>query len=378
LKIVSVVGVRPNIMKIAPFIRAIQESPSAANIQHILIHTGQHYDPELFENLFLEFELKKPEYCLQIGSGSHAWQVGTMMLELEKFLKSENPDWVVVVDDVNTALATALAAKSLNIPIAHIEAGLRSYDLEMPEEVNRVIVDHLSDLLFVPDRKSIDNLIDEHIPKARISFTGNFMIDQLKYIYQRSKLMDVSEIIKKRAIHPSNKLSGKYVLFTMHRPSNIDNEKQFLNLLQLIKHGLTQLVDTIIWPMHPKAKNKLMSLQLFSDLLNHKKIILLNPLPYTEMIKLMSESGFVLTDSGGLQEESTYLNIPCVTMRNTTERPITLVQNGGTNFLAGNDSDIIFENCKMAIHFEGKVHCPEYWDGNAAKRSLQKLLTFKN
>jgi UDP-N-acetylglucosamine 2-epimerase (non-hydrolysing) len=375
MKIVSIVGVRPNIMKIASFIKAINNVKSE-NIGHVLIHTGQHYDTELSESFFCEFGLKKPDYQLTIGSGSHASQVARMMVQIEKLLILETPDWVVCVDDVNTALATALVANFLNIPIVHIEAGLRSYDLQMPEEINRIVVDYLSTILLVPDENSKSNLIKENIPENKIRFVGNLMIDHLVNSKQYGNFKDVHAIVKNNSYKKIVKFKN-YILFTVHRPSNVDDKAKLIEIINLLKFELTHLVDIIVWPIHPRAKNQLIALNLFEALLVFPNIVILDPLPHGEMIALLEKAAILVTDSGGLQEESTFLDIPCVTLRNTTERPITLIENGGTNVLAGNDVDFILTCCKKAIGLKKKSNPPVFWDGFAAERSVKNILTYK-
>ncbi len=374
MKILSVVGVRPNIIKFVAWSRAITNFQKEYSIEHIIVHSGQHYDDAMFHNLWKSFELPEIQYSLNIGSGSHAWQVGMMMIELEKVLLIENPDWVIAIDDVNTALATGITAKKLNIKLAHIEAGLRSYDKSMPEEHNRILVDHLSDLLFAPDQISYNRLIEEGINKNNVKLTGNFMADTLLQSISKESKHNVNDIVMKYAIKWHNEKLTNYALFTLHRPSNIQNEQVFKKIINFLSDAWIGKTDLIIWPVHPGVLKKLKETGLFEKLVqasNH--IILLSPVDYFEMLELISHAKFVLTDSGGLQEETSILGVPCVTMRENTERPITLRENGGTNVLAGNSTNKIDQLCKDAMNSIVQKNSIPYWEGKAAERGLNYL-----
>lgn len=377
MKIVSVVGVRPNIIKFVAWSRAISRFKKEYSIEHVIVHSGQHYDDAMFHNLWRSFDLPDIDYRLNIGSGSHAWQVGMMMIELEKVLVLENPDWVIAIDDVNTALATGITAKKLNFKLAHIEAGLRSYDKSMPEEHNRILVDHLSDLLFAPDQQSHDRLIDEGIDRKNVKLTGNFMADTLLQSIPQASQYHMDEIVAKYAMTAIDSKLTNYALFTLHRPSNIQEEKTLKNIITFLTHGWKGRTDFVIWPIHPGVLVKLKASGLFEELSKASKhILLLHPVDYVEMLQLTRHAKFVLTDSGGLQEETSILGIPCITMRENTERPITLLENGGTNVLAGNDTNKIDQLCREAMNWVGTKNNIPYWEGNAAERGLFEIINY--
>jgi len=378
LKILSVVGVRPNIIKFVAWSRAIAKFQQQYAIEHIIVHSGQHYDDAMFHHLWKTFELPDIQYRLNVGSGSHAWQVGMMMIELEKVLMVENPDWVVAIDDVNTALATGITAKKMNFKLAHIEAGLRSFDKSMPEEHNRILVDHVSDLLFVPDQQSFDKLLAEGIDIKNIKLTGNFMADTLWQSISKAGHCDIHDTISKYALSTNEIKLTNYALFTLHRPSNIQEEHTLKKIIQFLINDWGGKTDYIIWPVHPGVLKKLKETKLFEALLKASgHIILLQPVNYFEMLQLTSHASFVLTDSGGLQEETSILGIPCVTMRENTERPITLKENGGTNVLVGNDINKMDQSCKQAMNCVGVKNNIPYWEGNAAERGLISLFAMK-
>ncbi len=376
MKILSVVGVRPNIIKFNAWSKAIDVLKNKHKIEHVIVHSGQHYDDAIFHNIWKEFELAKINYHLNVGSGSHSWQVGTTMIELEKVIIKEAPDWVVAIDDVNTALATGITAKKLNIKLAHIEAGLRSFDKSMPEEHNRILVDHLSDLLFAPDEQSVKILISEGIDKKHIKLTGNFMADTLLQSIPKADVLNLNEIVLKHKISKSEFFTKNYALFTLHRPSNIQNENVFNKIIYFLLNNWENKTDYIIWPIHPGVYKKLNELNLLNLLLNAKHIILLNPVEYFEMLNLIKNATFVLTDSGGLQEETSILGIPCLTMRENTERPITLIENGGTNILVGHDIVKINNESKSVIKKNALKKEIAYWDGFAANRAINHLLNY--
>ena len=374
MKIVLVAGARPNFMKIAPIIRAIKKHNSKSktmqslrgtkcrgNLKIILVHTGQHYDSRMSKIFFKDLEIPQPDIYLGVGSGSHGEQTAKVMIEFEKVLLNKKPDLVMVVGDVNSTLAAALCAAKLHIPLAHVEAGLRSYDREMPEEINRVVVDVLSDYLFTPSPDADENLKKEGIPKEKIFLVGDVMVDTLlKFKVKSSKL----KVLKKL-----NLKTNGYALLTLHRPSNVDNKENFLKILEGIKEISTRI--SIVFPVHPRTKKNMerFGLNKFS-----KNITLIEPLGYLEFLKLMMESRFVMTDSGGMQEETTVLNIPCLTLRDTTERPITIKE--GTNTLVGNDTKKIIKEAEKILnknrnsdHFS----YPALWDGKAAERIVSVL-----
>lgn len=377
MKILTVVGVRPNIIKFNAWSKAIDVLKIKHKIEHVIVHSGQHYDDAIFHNIWKEFELPEINYHLNVGSGSHSWQVGMTMIELEKVIIKESPDWVVAIDDVNTALATGITTKKLNIKLAHIEAGLRSFDKLMPEEHNRILVDHLSELLFAPDEQSVKILISEGIDKKHIKLTGNFMADTLLQSIPKADRLYLNEIVLKHKISKSDFCTKNYALFTLHRPSNIQNENVFNKIIYFLLNDWKNKTDYIIWPIHPGVYKKLNDLNLLTCLLNAKHIILLHPVKYFEMLNLIKNAKFVLTDSGGLQEETSILGIPCITMRENTERPITLIENGGTNILVGHDIFKINNECKSAIKKNIIKKKIAYWDGFAANRAIDYLINYK-
>jgi UDP-N-acetylglucosamine 2-epimerase (non-hydrolysing) len=338
MKIVSLVGARPNFMKIAPFIRALKKYNQLHNnfFQHTLVHTGQHYDIRMSKTFFDDLAIPEPDINLEIGSGSHAEQVGKTMIEFEKVIHLLNPDLIVVVGDVNAILAGSISAKKEHKLLAHIEAGLRSFDMTMPEEINRVVADRLSDLLYTPDKISNKNLKNEGIPDEKIYFVGNIMIDTLLQEINKAQQLDINEIIKSNILHQFGHKEiqiehRKYVLMTLHRPSNVDNETTLRFILDFIINKICNL-DPVIFTVHPRTMNNFIAFGLLDLIKKQKKLIILQPLRYHEMLRLNISAKAVLTDSGGLQEECTVLGTPCFTMRNTTERPITLKNMEGYQF----------------------------------------------
>lgn len=395
MKIISVVGARPNFMKIAPFIRAIdkynkkqtpllkERGQGGEVIQHLLLHTGQHYDQRMSSTFFTQLGIPQPDINLEIGSGTHAEQVGQTMIAFEKVLQTEKPDWVVVVGDVNATLACSVTAKKEGIKCCHIEAGLRSGDMFMPEEINRLVTDRLSDLLLTPDKMSSENLRKEGTPENKIVFVGNIMIDTLEFNRQKAAALSFNEIIKTNAIHTSPSplergLEGEapYGLITMHRPSNVD-DKQILE--SIINWFITDAANQIplIWPIHPRTVKQLQSFGLWQSLLDCKNIVLLHPLGYLDMLKLNMNAKVMLTDSGGLQEECCVLGTPFLTLRWNTERPVTLLEHGGAGYLVGNNIENISRDFNKIMHEKRTPKIPELWDGNAAQRCINAILNYK-
>ncbi len=380
----SIVGARPNFMKIAPFIHAIHKfnQKSEGCIQHILVHTGQHYDVRMSEAFFEALDIPDPDINLEIGSGSHAEQLGFTMIAFEKVLIEQKPDWVVVVGDVNATLACSVVAKRLNIKVCHIEAGLRSGDMSMPEEVNRLVTDRLSDLLLTPDLISSENLRKEGTIESKIHFVGNIMIDTLEANIEKAKKITIEEIIRENpaqgTVHsdiiPND---GEYAVITLHRPSNVDNEKVFSNLIDFLLKEVTTNYK-LIWPIHPRARKQLKKLGLWNSILNNASLILLEPIGYHEMVRLNIGAKFMLTDSGGLQEECCILGTPCLTLRWNTERPITLRENGGASVLVGNNIDRIRKEYFNTISLNRKPNRPELWDGHTAERIVKILIDSNN
>tara|TARA_Y100001958_G_C21248715_1_gene581889 strand:- start:6480 stop:7643 length:1164 start_codon:yes stop_codon:yes gene_type:complete len=383
MKLISVVGARPNFMKIAPFIKTISNynKSTEEKIEHILVHTGQHYDDRMSKAFFTALNIPSADINLGIGSGSHAEQVGNTMIAFEKVLLEEKPDWVIVLGDVNATLACSVTAKKLHIKVCHIEAGLRSGDERMPEEINRLVTDRLSDLLLTPDELSIKNLKKEGILESKIEFVGNIMIDTLESNIVKASNLVISEIIKDNFIQEqkSNDLNNfnsptfHFALMTMHRPSNVDKEEILEPIIRFILDEIS-LDIPIIWPIHPRTQNQLQQFNLWDELILNDNLILLNPLGYHEMLKLNTIAKIMLTDSGGLQEECTVLGTPCLTLRWNTERPITLLKNGGSCVLVGNKISRIREEYKNKLKLNRTPNRPKLWDGKAALRILEAIL----
>lgn len=382
MKIISIVGARPNFMKIAPFTRAIslfnENATADRQIEHIIVHTGQHYDDRMSKTFFEELSIPDADINLGIGSGTHAEQVGYTMIAFERVLKEVKPDWVVVVGDVNATLACSITAKKEQIKVCHIEAGLRSRDISMPEEVNRLVTDRLSDLLLTPDALSSENLRKEGTPDDRIVFVGNIMIDTLEANRNKASMIEIKDIINRNL--PSNynlatrvPRNDTYALMTLHRPSNVDRKEVFEPIIQFLIDEVAK-DHTIIWPIHPRTKNRLEAFALDRKVITHPNIIMLDPLGYLDMLRLNMNAKFMLTDSGGLQEECTILGTPCLTLRWNTERPITLKEFGGASVLVGNNIDRIREEYIRTCTQTRKPVFPPLWDGNTAQRCLKAIL----
>jgi len=360
-----VAGARPNFMKIAPIARALDKR--AAHFDYLIIHTGQHYDREMSDVFFEELGIPQPDHHLECGGGSHAEQTAKIMVAFEKVCQTERPDCVIVVGDVNSTLACSIVAKKLHIPLAHIEAGLRSGDMSMPEEINRLVTDSISDWFFCTEPAGVENLLKEGKPKERIFHVGQVMVDNL--LYQRDKLETAdktgfeSEAIKKRL--------RRYGVVTLHRPSNVDDPATLAGIAQALKTISERL--PLVFPVHPRTRSRLE--QIGRDL--GDKVILTRPLSYMDFLNLWKDAVIVLTDSGGLQEETTALVLPCLTLRSNTERPITC--DDGTNTLVGNDPQRIVEETNKILAGLGKAgRRPELWDGRAAHRIMDCLLIHLN
>jgi len=382
MKIISVVGARPNFMKIAPFIRAIsafnQTSGVHDKIDHILVHTGQHYDERMSKNFFRELSIPEADINLDVGSGTHAEQVGYTMIEFEKVLKNEKPDWVVVVGDVNATLACSITSKKEMVKVCHIEAGLRSGDITMPEEVNRMVTDRLSDLLLTPDNLSSENLRNEGTSEERIVFVGNIMIDTLEALRKKAECLSINRIVNSNLLEsyrgkPTIPSDENYVLMTIHRPSNVDSIEVFEPLIRFILEEVTKDL-ILIWPIHPRTLKQLKLCNLFDEIANHRNLLLLEPLGYLEMLRLNMGARIMLTDSGGLQEECTVLGTPCLTLRWNTERPITLQENGGASVLVGNNLKRIREEYVKALAEVRHPRRPPLWDGHTGERCLKAIV----
>lgn len=381
----SVVGARPNFMKIAPFIRAIAEYNKvhqSSKVEHVLVHTGQHYDERMSETFFKELGIPEPDINLEIGSGTHAEQVGHTMIAFEKVLKQERPDWVIVVGDVNATLACSVTAKKEGIKCCHIEAGLRSGDMGMPEEINRLVTDRLSDLLLTPDVISSANLRKEGVDENKIVFTGNIMIDTMEFNRDTAAALNRETILHKNSLEGQfNKLqnftSGKtYGIITMHRPSNVDDKAVLSEFCQWIIQEASAEVP-LIWPIHPRTVKQAEQFGLLDALLKYERVLLLYPLGYLDMLHLNMHARLMLTDSGGLQEECCVLGTPFLTLRHNTERPVTLIEHGGTGYLVGNAIADVKREFKRLLSENRTPKRPELWDGKTAERCLDAILKFK-
>lgn len=361
LKSIAIIaGARPNFMKIAPIIRAIQRHGEGLCLK--LIHTGQHYDAHMSDVFFSELGIPPPDVFLGAGSGSHAQQTAKIMLGFEKICIADRPDFVLVVGDVNSTLACAIVAKKLNIPVAHVEAGLRSGDLSMPEEINRIVTDSISDLFFVTEPSGVENLLREGKPDCRIHYVGNVMVDNL--LHQRNMLerMDTDGFQSARL----QARLERYGVVTLHRPSNVDSEACLANIVGAL-NAIAQHIP-LIFPVHPRTRAQMENFRIaIAD-----NLILTGPLPYMEFLNLWQTAQMVLTDSGGLQEETTALGVPCITLRENTERPITIEQ--GTNVLAGTTPQGIVAEAQKILRGEIKSgQRPDLWDGRAAERIVAIL-----
>lgn len=363
LKVFLVVGARPNFMKMSPlYFELIKEK----GVKTSIVHTGQHYDYEMSQAFFEEFDLPKLNYFLGAGSGTHAEQTGKIMIQFEKVLSKEKPDLVVVFGDVNSTLACSVTARKLFIPVAHVEAGLRSFDMTMPEEINRKVTDAISDLLFTPSEDADENLMKEGISRNKIHLVGNIMIDSLIAI-----LGKINKSYEDRILQKFDLQKEDYVLVTLHRPTNVDSKDNLEKILNLL-NNLSQEAP-VIFPMHPRTRRNIDKFRI--KLVFNKKFYISKPLKYREFIVLEKDAGFVLTDSGGIQEETTYLNIPCLTLRPNTERPITVTE--GTNELV--DMGNIEEKVGLILsgkRKQGKV--PELWDGKTGQRIARIIAEHNN
>lgn len=400
MKIMTVVGARPNFMKVAPIIAAIKEHnkgvPEATGracastpfpaIEHVLVHTGQHYDQLMSESFFADLNLPKPDVHLEVGSASHAIQTAEIMRKFEPVLLQEQPDVLVVVGDVNSTAACALVAAKISFDasgtrpiIAHVEAGLRSFDRTMPEEINRILTDHLSDLLFVTEESGLCNLKREGVSGNKIHFVGNTMIDSLIAFKEKAEASTILESLGFR-VRPSKGSDGnsiiRYGLLTLHRPSNVDNRETFLSILE----GLEELIADrpMVFPVHPRTRQRIAEFGLAGYLgwdganSSNKGIILTEPLGYLDFLCLMKHASIVVTDSGGIQEETTVLRVPCVTVRENTERPVTVER--GMNIIAGTRKERIRDAIRQQVEMKVSDDIPKNWDGQAAPRIIDVLI----
>jgi UDP-N-acetylglucosamine 2-epimerase (non-hydrolysing) len=429
-KWILVVGARPNFMKVAPLIRAIEKHNSASpsshdTVHYSLVHTGQHYDSNMSDAFFRDLQLPEPDLHLGVGSGNHGEQTGKVLIEFEKVLLKEQPDLVIVVGDVNSTPACALAAVKLHIPVAHVEAGLRSFDRKMPEEINRLLTDAISDYLFTPSSEGDENLAKEGIPQEKIFLVGDIMVDSLLFHLHQAKKTNILErlglkpSLARRSLDeagrsptsacpvefPTNRNHStgdlrspisqlqalgstlSYALMTLHRPANVDDQ----NALQNIIRGLLEVSAhfPILFPVHPRTAKQVKAFGMEGSFQFHsspdikpeeyfeggnliRRIHCFEPLGYLDFLNLMAHAKVVLTDSGGIQEETTVLNIPCITLRDTTERPITLTE--GTNVLVHNDPEKIVAEVKKVLDGQRRQsQCPSLWDGHTAERIVAIL-----
>ena len=357
LKLINVVGARPNFMKIAPLMEAYR---GCHHINPILVHTGQHYDRNMSSWFFDELGIPKPDINLEVGSASHAVQTAEILKAFEPVVTECRPDLVVVVGDVNSTIACGLVAVKMGIKLAHVEAGLRSFDRAMPEEINRILTDSISDLLFCTEQSGVDNLKKEGISHDKIHLVGNVMIDTLLKNRSRAESSNI--------LHRLQLDGDRYAVLTLHRPANVDDQKVFGKILDAL--DIIQKYMPIVFPIHPRTRNNLFSAYWGDRVKNMTGLKLLDPIGYIDFLKLMSSASVVLTDSGGIQEETTILQVPCLTLRENTERPATVEY--GSNRLVGMNTEKIITAFKV-IEYERIINCqaPPLWDGKAAERIVE-------
>jgi UDP-N-acetylglucosamine 2-epimerase (non-hydrolysing) len=361
IKVINVVGARPNFMKVAPIVAAMKAR--AGKFQPLVVHTGQHYDAAMSDSFFRDLQLPQPDTHLGVGSASHAAQTAAVMERFEPVVLSEKPDWVLVVGDVNSTIACALVCVKLGVKVAHVEAGLRSRDRTMPEEINRLLTDQIADLLFTPSSDADANLRAEGIPEERIRFVGNVMIDSLRQNLERAQRSEVKKDLGVDSID--------YAVMTLHRPSNVDSSTTFARILSALEPITDKL--PVIFPVHPRTRKTLAESGLSERVEAMKNLRVIEPLGYLDFLQLYSGSRLVLTDSGGIQEETTALGIPCLTLRENTERPITVEM--GTNVVVGTDPLKIVNAANAALNGAPKkaAQQPPLWDGHTSERILDVL-----
>lgn len=360
MKVLLVAGARPNFMKIAPIYR---EALKHGSVTCKLVHTGQHYDYEMSQAFFDDLDIPEPHYFLDVGSGSHAVQTAKTMTAFESICIGERPDYVIVVGDVNSTLACTIVAKKLLIEVAHVEAGLRSFDLTMPEEINRMVTDSISDHFFVTEESAVENLAREGKSKDRVHFVGHVMIDNL--LYQLKRLDN--GYVPPSATHNLKSRLDRYIFLTLHRPSNVDQKDSFSEIAEALNHISAEF--PIVFPVHPRTAKMIANhgIELSANI--HPLL----PLSFRESLYLWKDSVLVMTDSGGLQEETTALGVSCITLRRNTERPITVEM--GTNILGGTETDSILKAYRETLERKDKAHAvPPMWDGRASERIWKVLI----
>ena len=359
MKIINIIGARPNFMKIAPIMAAYD---SCSNIEPILVHTGQHYDEKMSNLFFRQLGIPEPDINLGVGSASHAVQTAEIMKAFEKVVLQHEPDAVLVVGDVNSTIACGLVAVKLSVKLVHVEAGLRSFDRSMPEEINRVLTDSISDLLFCTEQSGVDNLIHEGIPKEKIFLVGNVMIDTLLKNRTKAECSNV--------LNQLNLDGNDFAVLTLHRPANVDNVAVFARILDALE--IIQEDMPVIFPVHPRTRRNLYSTSLWERVEAMVGLRLLDPVGYLDFLKLVSSAKIVLTDSGGVQEETTILKVPCLTLRENTERPITAEI--GSNHVVGTETGRIIEVYRHVVdNDQREPQIPPFWDGRAAERIVSIL-----
>lgn len=359
MKIINVVGARPNFIKIAPIMRAMSGD---SFFEPILLHTGQHYDFNMSGNFFRELEIPEPDINLEVGSMNQARQVAAIMTKFDDICEEIRPDALLVVGDVNSTMACTLVAAKRGIKTVHVEAGIRSFDRTMPEEINRLVTDSLADLLLPPSADAVENLIREGHTPGKIEMVGNIMIDSL--IFNQTKIQK-STILSELGLE-----KGNFATLTLHRPSNVDSQQSFTSIIKALEH--IQQKITIVFPIHPRTQAMINRFGLDSSLAGMKNLKIIEPLGYFDFGKLISDSLFALTDSGGIQEETTVQQIPCITLRENTERPVTITE--GTNELAGSDTDRIIELAELIMTGKWKQgRIPDLWDGQTAGRIVNAI-----
>lgn len=356
-KIHLVAAARPNFMKVAPVYHALKREPWC-DVK--LIHTGQHYDANMSDTFFKDLELPLPHYHLGVGSGMHAEQTAGVMMAYERICCECRPDWIIVVGDVNSTMACALVGSKLRIPVAHLEAGLRSHDRSMPEEINRIVTDAVANLLWTPSPDADQNLVHEGIPQNRIDRVGNIMIDSYEFLRNRIERDGTRQGLDLEA--------DSYGLLTLHRPSNVDTRETLVIIVDQIRRVARDI--PLVFTVHPRTRKQLHVFKLMDELESTPGLKIIEPLSYIQFMNLVRHARVIITDSGGVQEETTYLNIPCLTLRNTTERPITVTQ--GSNKLVR--PEVLLDNVRAVLggDWPGSV-CPELWDGNTASRVIDSL-----